>query len=97
MRGIPSSSRGTLDVVAQLGTSAGTINALKKELSFYQQLRRLQGECIPKCFGYFFSVFEDQAFGCLVLEDSSKPICSIYDTQEDVPLALRCAFSLANH
>ena len=93
----PSSSRGTLEVVARLGTSTDTVNALKKELSFYQQLRRLQGECIPKCFGYFCSTLKDQAFVYLVLEYSSKPICSIYDTQEDVPLALRCAFSLVNH
>lgn len=95
MRGTPS-SRGTLDVVAKLGTSADTINALKRELSFFLKLRRLQGECIPKCFGYFFSASEDQAFGCLVLEyrDSGKPICSIYDIQED---ALRCTFSLVNH
>lgn len=92
MRGTLSSSRGTFDVVAKLGTSTDTINALKKELSFYQKLRHLQGECIPKCFGYFFSPSEDQTFGCLVLGYSGKPIRSIYDTQGDVPLSLRCAF-----
>ncbi|KAN0133585.1 hypothetical protein V8E53_008753 [Lactarius tabidus] len=89
MRGTLSSPRGTFDVVAKLGTSTDTINALKKELSFYQKLRHLQGECIPKCFGYFFSASEGQAFGCLVLEYSGKPIRSIYDAQGDVPLALR--------
>ncbi|KAH9173180.1 hypothetical protein EDB89DRAFT_2068928 [Lactarius sanguifluus] len=89
MRGTLSSFRGTFDVVAKLGTSTKTIEALKKELSFYQKLRHLQGECIPKCFGYFFSPSEDQIFGCLVLGYSGKPVRSIYDTQGDVPLALR--------
>jgi hypothetical protein len=89
MRGTLSSPRGTFDVVAKLGTSTDTIKALKKELSFYQKLLHLQGECIPKCFGYFFSQSEDQTFGCLVLDYSGKPIRSIYDTQGDVPLALR--------
>jgi hypothetical protein len=90
MRGTLSSPRGTFDVVAKLGTTTDTIKALKKELSFFQKLRHLQGECIPKCFGYFFSPSEDQ--GCLVLEYSGKPIRSIYDTQGDVPLALKYAF-----
>ncbi|KAH9021834.1 hypothetical protein EDB85DRAFT_1895495 [Lactarius pseudohatsudake] len=89
MRGTLSSSRGTFDVVAKLGTSTDTVNTLKKELSFYQKLHKLQGECIPKCFGYFFSLSESQTFGCLVLEYSGRPIRSIYDTQGDVPLALR--------
>ncbi|KAI9448756.1 hypothetical protein BJY52DRAFT_305155 [Lactarius psammicola] len=89
MRGTLSSSRGTFDVVAKLGTSTNTVKALQKELSFYQKLHRLQGEYIPKCFGYFFSPSEPQAFGCLVLEYSGKPIRSIYDMQNDVPLVLR--------
>ncbi len=97
MRGTLSSSRGTFDVVAKLGTSTSTVKALEKELSFYQKLHHLQGEYIPKCFGYFFSPSEPQTFGCLVLEYSGKPIRSIYDTQGDVPLALRCAFSLTIH
>ena len=92
MRGTLSSPRGTFDVVAKLGTSTDTIKALKKELSFYQKLRHLQGECIPQCFGYFFSPSEGQTFGCLILDYSGKPIRSIYDTQGDVPLALRCSF-----
>jgi len=97
MHGTLSSPWGTFDVVAKLGTSTNTIKALQKELSFYQKLHHLQGECIPKCFGYFFSPSEDQTFGCLVLEYSGKPIRSIYDTQGDVPLALRCTFSHAIH
>ncbi len=96
MRGTLSSARGTFDVVAKLATSTSTIKALKKELSFYNKLDHLQGVCIPKCFGYFFSPCEDQAFGCLVLEYSGKPIRSIYDAQGDVPFALRCALSLKN-
>ena len=92
MRGTLSSSRGTFDVVAKLGTSTDTIDELKKELSFYQKLHHLQGEYIPKCFGYFFSSSEPQTFGCLVLGYSGKPIRSIYDTQGDIPLSLRCVF-----
>ena len=97
MRGTLSSPRGTFDVVAKLGSSTDTINALKKELSFYQKVRHLQGECIPKCFGYFFSLSEDRPFGCLILEYSGKPVRSIYDTQGDVPLAIRCALLHAMH
>jgi hypothetical protein len=94
MRGTLSSPRGTFDVVAKLGTSTDIIDALKKELSFYEKLHHLQGEYIPKCFGYFFSPSDAQAFGCLVLGYSGKPIRSIYDTQGDIPLTLRCAFRL---
>jgi hypothetical protein len=89
MRGTLSSPRGTFDVVAKLGTSTDIIDALKKELSFYEKLRHLQGEYIPKCFGYFFSPSDAQAFGCLVLGYSGKPIRSIYDTQGDIPLNMR--------
>ncbi|KAI0300017.1 hypothetical protein B0F90DRAFT_1817816 [Multifurca ochricompacta] len=89
MRGTLSSPRGTFDVVAKLGTSTNTINSLKKELSFYHKLRHLQGVCIPKCFGYFFNPSEGQTFGCLILEYSGKPIRSTYDSQDDVPFALR--------
>jgi len=89
MRGTLSSPRGTFDVVAKLGSSNDTTDALKKELSFYDKLHHLQGEYIPKCFGYFFSPSEPQAFGCLVLEYSGRPIRSIYDTQSDIPLPLR--------
>ena len=96
MRGTLSSPRGTFDVVAKLGTSTDTTDALKKELSFYEKLRHLQGEYIPKCFGYFFSPSDPQAFSCLVLEYSGRPIRSIYDTQGDIPLPLRCSLSLAD-
>jgi len=89
MRGTLSSPRGTFDVVAKLGTSTDTTDALKKELSFYEKLHHLQGEYIPKCFGYFFSPSEPQAFGCLVLGYSGKPIRSIYDAHGDIPLTLR--------
>ncbi len=97
MCGTLSSPWGTFDVVAKLGTSTNTIKALQKELSFYQKLHHLQGECIPKYFGYFFNPSEDQTFSCLILEYSGKPICSIYDTQGNVPLALRCTFLHAIH
>jgi len=93
MRGTLSSPRGTFDVVAKLGTTTNTIDALRKELTYYQKLRHLQGDCIPKCFGYFFSPSEDQTFGCLVLEYCGRPIRSIYDSQSDIPFALRCALS----
>ncbi|KAH9956003.1 hypothetical protein BC827DRAFT_1271207 [Russula dissimulans] len=89
MRGTLSSPRGTFDVVAKLGTTPDTIDALRKELVFYQKLRDLQGDCIPKCFGYFFSLSEERAFGCLILEYCGKPIRSIYDNQGDIPFALR--------
>jgi len=91
MRGTLSSPRGTFDVVAKLGTTTNTISALKKELGFYQKLRHLQGECVPKCFGYFFSASEDQEFGCLLLEYCGKPIRSMYDSQGDIPFSLRWA------
>jgi len=94
MRGTLSSPRGTFDIVAKLATSTDTVEALKKELSFYDKLRPLQGECIPKCFGYFFSPSEPETFGCLILEYSGKPIRSVYETQADMPLSLRSTFSL---
>ena len=97
MRGTLSSPRGTFDVVAKLGTTTEISDALKKELSFYEKLHHLQGEYIPKCFGYFFSPSEPQAFGCLVLGYSGKPIRSIYDAQGDIPVTLRFAFSLTVH
>jgi hypothetical protein len=96
MRGTLSSNRGDFDVVAKLGITTDTINALKKELGFYQKLRHLQGECVPKCFGYFFSPSEDQAFGCLIIEYCGKPIRSIYDSQGDIPFSLRYALILAS-
>jgi hypothetical protein len=89
MRGTLTSSRGSIDVVAKLGTTSNSTNVLKKELTFYQKLRHLQGDCIPKCFGYFFSLSEDQTFGCLILEYCGKPLRSIYDGQGDIPFALR--------
>ncbi|KAI9459819.1 hypothetical protein F5148DRAFT_1150806 [Russula earlei] len=89
LRGTLSSPRVTVDVVAKLGTTTSTINVLRKELAFYQKLHRLQGVCIPKCFGYFFTVSDEQTFGCLILEYCGKPIRSIYDSQGDVPLVLR--------
>jgi len=89
LRGTLSSLRGTFDVVAKLGTTTNAVNALRKELTFYQTLRHLQGECIPQCFGYFFSPTEDQTFACLILEYCGKPIRSTYDNQDDVPFALR--------
>jgi hypothetical protein len=92
MRGTLSSSRGTFDVVAKLGTTTDTIDALRKELAFYENLRDLQGDCIPKCFGYFFSLSEEEAFGCLILEYCGRPIRSIYDNQGDIPFALRYPF-----
>jgi len=94
MRGTLSSPRGTFDVVAKLGTTTNTISALKKELGFYQKLRHLQGDCVPKCFGYFFSPSEDQEFGCLILEYCGKPIRSMYDSQGDIPFSLRWALLL---
>jgi len=89
MRGTLSSPRGTFDVVAKLGISSNTTKALKRELTLYQKLRHLQGDCIPTCFGYYFSPSEDQVFGCLVLEYSGKPIRSTYDVPGDAPSALR--------
>jgi hypothetical protein len=90
MRGTLSSVRGDFDVVAKLGNTTNTINALKKELEFYQKLRHLQGDCIPKCFGYFFSPSEDQAaFGCLIIDYCGKPIRSLYDSQGDIPFSMR--------
>ena len=89
MRGTLTSPRGSIEVVAKLGTTSNTANVLKKELTFYQKLRHLQGDCIPKCFGYFFSLSEDQTFGCLILEYCGKPLRSIYDGQGDIPFALR--------
>jgi hypothetical protein len=94
MRGTLSSPRGTFDVVAKLGTTTNAIDALKKELGFYHKLRHLQGDGVPKCFGYFFSTSEDQDFGCLILEYCGKPIRSIYDSQGDIPFSLRYAFSI---
>ena len=91
MRGTLSSNRGDFDVVAKLATTTNAINALKKELGFYQKLRHLQGDCVPKFFGYFFSPSEDQAFGCLIIEYCGKPIRSIYDSQGDIPFSLRYA------
>ena len=93
MRGTLSSPRGTFDVVAKLGTTTNTIGARRKEFTCYQKLRHLQGDCIPKCFGYFFSPSEDQKFGCLILEYCGRPMRSIYDSQGDIPFALRCALS----
>jgi len=75
--------------VAKLGTTTNAIDALRKELTYYQNLRHLQGDCIPKCFGHFFSPSEDQTFGCLVLEYCGRPVRSIYDSQGDIPFALR--------
>ena len=95
MRGTLSSNRGTFDVVAKMGTTASTLNALKKELGLYQKLRHLQGDCVPKCFGYFFSQSEDQAFGCLILKYCGKPIRSMYDSQGDIPFSLGYTFYLA--
>lgn len=92
IRGTLSSNRGTFDVVAKLGTTASALNSFKKELGFYQKLRHLQGDCIPKCFGYFFSPSEDQTFGCLILEYCGKPIRSMYDSQDDIPVSLGYAF-----
>jgi len=74
--------------VAKLGTTASALNSFKKELEFYQKLRHLQGDCVPKCFGYFFSPSEDQVFGCLILEYCGKPIRSTYDSQGDIPFSL---------
>lgn len=92
MRGTLSSNRGTFDVVAKLGTTASALNSFKKELGFYQKLRHLQGDCIPKCFGYFFSPSEDQVFGCLILEYCGKPIRSMYDSEGDIPFSLGYTF-----
>jgi len=89
MRGTLTSPRGTFVVVAKLGTTSDGIKDLKEEFTFYQKLRRLQGDCIPRCFGYFFTVSEDQTFGCLVLEYCGKPLRSTYDSQGDIPSALR--------
>jgi hypothetical protein len=96
MRGTLASSRGTFDVVAKLGTTSDAINSLNKELTFYKKLRHLQGDCIPKCFGYFFSPSENQTFGCLIVGYRGKPLRSIYDSQGDVPLALRYNCFLAS-
>ena len=89
LQGTLTSARGTFNVVAKLGNTSDAVEALKKELIFYQKLRRLQGDCIPKCFGYFFSLSEDQIFGCLILEYCGKPLRTIYDSQGDIPFALR--------
>src|SRR5258708_1285518 len=89
MRGTLSSPRGTFDVVAKLGTTSDAIKAFRKELTFYQKLRCLQGDCIPKYFGCFFSPSEDQTFGCLIIEYCGKPLRSIYDSHSDIPFALR--------
>ena len=92
MRGTLTSPRGSFDIAAKLGTTSSAIDALKKELTFYQKLRHLQGDCIPKCFGYFFSLSKDQMFGCLILEYCGKTLRSIYDGQADIPFSLRYSF-----
>jgi hypothetical protein len=92
MRGTLTSPRGTFDVAAKLGTTSSAIDSLKKELNFYQKLRHLQGDCIPKCFGYFFSPSEDQTFGCLILEYCGKTLRSIHDGQADIPFSLRYSY-----
>ncbi|KAH9058134.1 hypothetical protein EDB87DRAFT_1627695, partial [Lactarius vividus] len=72
--------RGQSIMRGTLSSSRGTFDVVAK---------KLQGECIPKCFGYFFSHSEPETFGCLVLEYSGRPVRSLYDAQGDVPLALR--------
>ena len=66
-------------VVLKFATgSAESVQDLKAELSIYNnQLKELQGRCIPHCYGLFEGPSRsegDRPFHCLVLEYAGKPV-----------------------
>ena len=92
MRGTLSSSRGMF--VAKLVIFTDTFNVSNKRLFFYQKLRHSQGKWIPKC---CLNPFQESDLRLLGPRVRQQVHPRSINTQDNVPLALYCAVSLAIH
>ena len=75
-------------------STGGAVESLEHEYTIYQRLLDLQGTRVPKCWGLFYGLQNDDQsrVGCLVLEDCGDKISS--PTVESMPYKLRFVYRL---
>jgi hypothetical protein len=67
--------------------SQESADELKVEAAFYEQLKDLQGDAVPTCFGYFEAMIEATIPACLVMEFCGESLQVSFD---ELPLEQRC-------
>jgi hypothetical protein len=70
-------------IIVKVASGAKGVESLKHEHSLYKnQLAKLQGSYVPRCYGLFSGVVNGSPFGCLLLEYIEPHVDMILDPEE---------------